>query len=113
MRANRRSLIAVLLISLGLILISGTFYWFLSSSNPAEEPISVSGQEIPYPEVPRVSLADAKAAFDLGTAVFIDARDEFSFSQGHIPEAISIPVNEIEEKSRQLNSSDWYILYCT
>lgn len=112
-RVNRQSLIAIVLMSFGAILILGTFFWFQQSSSDVEQgSVQVQG-DIPYPEIQRVSLADAKAAFDLSTAVFIDVRDEFSYQQGHIPGAQSIPLDRLTKELEKLEPSLWYITYCT
>jgi thiosulfate/3-mercaptopyruvate sulfurtransferase len=37
-----------------------------------------------------ISIADAKAMFDAGTAVFVDARSSGSYAAGHIPGSINI-----------------------
>jgi len=66
-----------------------------------------------FPEVQRVSLADAKTAFDTKTAVFVDVRDVDSYADSHIPGALSIPLAELNERLDELNRSDWIITYCT
>ena len=68
---------------------------------------------IPYPEIPRVSLEDAKAAFDSGTAVFVDVRGESSFAQSHIPGAISMTEADLPDHMDDLDRSSWIITYCT
>jgi len=101
---------------LGAVIILGSFFWFQSASNQGGVETAASQEQvadIPYPDIKRVGLADAKAAFDLGTAVFIDVRDEYSFQQGHIPNARLVPVDSILEESDQLDPTQWYILYCT
>ena len=112
-RLNRQSLTAIVLMIFGAVLILGTYFWFQKSSESQEtETVQVEG-DIPYPEIKRVGLADAKAAYDLGTAVFIDVRDEVSYEQNHIPDALSIPLDRLPQELEQLDPSDWYILYCT
>lgn len=69
--------------------------------------------ESTYPEVTRVSLADAKAAFDAKSAVFLDVRDATSFETKHIPGALSIPLAQIESRANELNKDQWIITYCT
>jgi 3-mercaptopyruvate sulfurtransferase SseA len=66
-----------------------------------------------FPEVQRVSLADAKTAFDTKTAIFVDVRDADSYADSHIPRALSIPLAELNERLDELNRSDWIITYCT
>ena len=41
-------------------------------------------------EVPRITLADAKLAFDNNTAVFVDARAPETYKEEHIKGAINI-----------------------
>lgn len=69
--------------------------------------------EDPYFEVPRVTLEEAIAAFDSGSAVFVDTRSEASYDDSHIPGAISIPVTEIESRMGDLDPDQWIITYCT
>jgi 3-mercaptopyruvate sulfurtransferase SseA len=64
-------------------------------------------------QVKRVSLADAKAAFDHGTAVFVDVRDSASYQSSHIPEALSIPLSDLTSHLDELDPSSWIITYCT
>ena len=115
-KVNRQSLVSILIMVLGAVIILGSYIWFQRASVQEEveraEAVDEGG-DIPYPEIKRVGVADAKAAFDLGTAVFIDVRDEYSFQQGHIPDTQSIPVDTILQESEQLDPSQWYILYCT
>ena len=68
---------------------------------------------IPFPEVARVTLADANNAFQNQEAVFLDVRDEGSFNVGHIPGSINIPLNQLETRLSELDPNDWIITYCT
>jgi len=67
----------------------------------------------PYPEIPRVTLEGARAAFDSGVAVIVDTRSAESFAQSHAAGAINIPVNEMEALYTQLDPNQWIIPYCT
>lgn len=42
----------------------------------------------------------------------IDVRAKESYSDGHIPEAISIPKEELVEKLSQLSTEDVHVVYC-
>src|SRR5678815_5615679 len=42
-------------------------------------------------DVPRISVVDAKKAFDDGTAVIVDARGESAYQAEHIASSINIP----------------------
>ncbi len=64
-------------------------------------------------EIPRVSLTDARTAFDSAQAVFIDVRDAEAYAAGHVPNALSIPLAEIESDPPQIDPSTWIITYCT
>jgi hypothetical protein len=84
-----------------------------STSTSISSPTSASSGEYGYPEIQRVSLEDAKAAFDAQSAVFIDVRDSSSYAESHIPGALNIPLNELPNHLSELNKSDWIITYCT
>lgn len=66
-------------------------------------------------DVPRVTVEEAKAAFDSGAAIIVDVRTTQSFVTRHIAGAISIPLTRIEDnpKSVTLDKSQWIITYCT
>ena len=101
---------------LGAAIILGSYFWFQRASKQGGVEAAAAVEQvadIPYPDIKRIGLADAKAAFDLGSAVFVDVRDEYSFQQGHIPNSRSIPLDTILQESGQLDPSQWYILYCT
>ena len=80
-------------------------------SPPRAEPenpvVEVSG------EVQRVSLEESLAAFDSGEAVFLDVRSESSYAAGHIPDALSIPLAELESRIGEIDPNQWIITYCT
>jgi rhodanese-related sulfurtransferase len=64
-------------------------------------------------QVTRVTLEDAKAAYDDGKAVFVDVRDSSSYVAGHIPGAVQMPISEMPTRSGELNPKSWIIPYCT
>ncbi len=68
---------------------------------------------IPFPEVVRIPVAEAKSRADAGGVTFIDVRDSESYSQAHIPGSLSIPLTEIETSGAQLPTGADIILYCT
>lgn len=74
---------------------------------------SAFATENPYFEVPRVELEKAKAAFDSGAAVFVDARSADAYTKSHIPGALSIPAAELESRMDELDKNQWIITYCT
>ena len=43
-------------------------------------------------DVPRVSVQDAKAELDAGTAIMVDARPAESYNQEHVTGSINVPL---------------------
>lgn len=68
---------------------------------------------IPAPEVPRIPLPEAKAKFDQGTALFVDSRSQEEFERSHIPNAISLPLSELNTQNPDLPRDAEIITYCT
>ncbi len=64
-------------------------------------------------QVERLTLADAKAAFDGNQAVFLDVRGQADYQAGHIPGAVSISINDLSARLGELDKNDWIITYCT
>lgn len=62
-------------------------------------------------------VAIAKQIFDQGKAVFVDARSEVSFEQGHIAGAVSLPVGRFQEKIQSFSElrepSTPIVTYCS
>ncbi|PYS88859.1 MAG: hypothetical protein DMF62_08750, partial [Acidobacteria bacterium] len=77
--------------------IAGLFV--IAACTDIAEPIAVSVSPTPAPtaapksdgqDAPRISLAEAKKAFDEGTATFIDTHPKATYDAGHVPGAINI-----------------------
>lgn len=75
--------------------------------------IAASAQENPTPkptpEAPRISLADAKQAFDKGSAFIIDARSTEAYKAEHIKGAVS----SMEVDQKKLPKDKTIIVYCS
>jgi 3-mercaptopyruvate sulfurtransferase SseA len=99
-------------VGLGLILIAGAALLLL---RPANEPLGVEEtvQTISPQTVPRVNLPDAKRAYESGSAIFVDVRDESSYESSHIPDALSIPLSALPDRADELDRNAWIITYCT
>jgi len=116
--AGSRPLMPLILILLGALLITGVLVWqAMRSRSTAQNPPPTATQAaqagLPFPEVSRIAPQDAKQALDEQTALFLDVRDAGSYSKGHIPGAINLPVDEIEARASELDPNQWIITYCT
>lgn len=72
-----------------------------------------AAKDIPFPSVDRISLADAKADFDAGKAVFIDTHSEQAFAAEHIAGSINVPSNKLNEKINAIPKGKKIIAYCS
>ncbi len=68
---------------------------------------------IPFPEVARISLADAKKAYDANDAVFIDTHAESQYAREHVTGAINIPSHRLEEMVNKIPKGKRIIAYCS
>lgn len=110
-KKNSRTPILIL-IGGGLLLIVAAF--MLIRQTPATAPIPEAAfEEETYPEIPRVSLEEAKTAFDLGSALFVDVRSAEAYQGNHISGAVNIPLGELESRLGELDPNQWIITYCT
>jgi len=101
-----------LLIGGGLLLLVAAILLGLQNTSTPPTPDSLSHEDT-YPEIPRVSLEDAKAAFDAGIAVFVDVRSADAYQDSHIAGSVNIPLAELELRFNELDPAQWIITYCT
>ena len=102
----------LLLIILGVILLIGALISLIYLQQ-LEKPKEVQQPNIPYPHVKRMALENAKKAFDNNNAIFIDVRGEPSYSEGHIPGALSITKDQIMDAIISFKPDSNIITYCT
>jgi hypothetical protein len=126
-QTGQRKTVALAFVALGGILLLAAGLWVafslppqaLPSSSPSAPPPTIAAEfpSAPPPagheEPPRVSLEEAKAAFDAGSAVFVDTRSSESYAASHIPGAVSIPFGETEARMQELDPARWIITYCS
>ena len=62
---------------------------------------------------PRITLADAKKAFDAGEAVFIDTRDPNNFKQEHIKGAMNVTTAMLASQYESIPKDKKIIAYCS
>jgi rhodanese-related sulfurtransferase len=64
-------------------------------------------------KAPRVSVADLKKLQASGTVTVVDVRSAESFTEGHIPGALSIPLAQVEASVARLrNAKKPLVFYC-
>ena len=85
---------------------AGLAYNAMSDSGiPLRTPRNVTASEHVnwslYLEGVRASLADAKAAYDSGTVIFLDARVSRSYAAGHIPGALNLTPHDVSTDGRK------------
>jgi hypothetical protein len=68
---------------------------------------------IPYPEVPRIALDEARSLLDTEEAILVDVRSESSYDRAHAAGAISVPESEVNNRLDELPRDQELILYCT
>jgi hypothetical protein len=117
---NSRNLI---IIGFGALIVIGALLILAPVLNPpASIPISSSRQatptelpasDVPYPDVVRVTVGNARAAQVTKQAIFVDVRDQESYARSHIAGALSIPLDVLEERLGELDKEQWIITYCT
>jgi 3-mercaptopyruvate sulfurtransferase SseA len=79
----------------------------------APQAVAPAPTEDVLPNILRVSLGNAKAAYDLKQATFVDVRDADSYANAHIAGALSIPLADLESRLKELDPNAWIITYCT
>ena len=68
-------------------------------------------EQLKLEEVPRISLKEAKGAFDRGDALFVDVRGREDYEQSHIPGAISLPLTQLFRRPEELPRDRQIIVY--
>jgi 3-mercaptopyruvate sulfurtransferase SseA len=109
-RKQKRRPIALLVIGF-LLMAAAIALWVLDpgGGSPAPTP----GANIPFPEIARTGLSEAKQAYDSGMAVFLDVRTEPEYAQSRIPGSKNIPLDELPDRLGELNPEDRYLTICT
>lgn len=114
-KQKQGNLPVLLLVTAGILLVLASVLLFQNQTSPApsQVPGSSEHEEESYPEIERVSLQKAKAAFDSGTAIFVDVRASQAYAAAHVAGSSSVPLTEIETRLAELDPNQWIITYCT
>lgn len=91
-----------------LLLLAGVATFIIVGDGTPEKSVSIENSG----EVARVSLREAITAYESSSAVFVDVRSAGSFATSNIPGSLFIPINDILERSAELDPEDWVITIC-
>ena len=83
------------------------------AANTAVAQTTDNGHENSEDKTARISLADAKKAFDGGNAVFVDTRAAQSYEAKHIKGALNIPAEEFQTRYTEVPKNKQIITYCS
>ncbi len=67
-------------------------------------------------EIKTINIETVYKLFLTGKVYFIDGRDKWDYSEGHIPNAINLPeykIDELNDQIEQLDKKNKYIVYCS
>ena len=63
-------------------------------------------------EIPEIDVQEARKALDGGNHLFVDIRDPESYTSGHIPGALHVHDENVEEFVRSADKNKAVIVYC-
>lgn len=110
-KPNKKSFQPLILILLGGTLLLGALLVGLYRPTGSQEAVSSTIQVANGSEIARILPEEAKAAFDSGEATFVDVRPQENYTESHIPGALSIPLDDLQDRMDELDQKDWIILY--
>jgi predicted sulfurtransferase len=84
----------------------------VSAATPAPTAANTHAEEH-SDDAPRISLEDAKKAFDEGNVLIIDTRAEVAYKTEHIKGAINIPADEFQTRYKEVPKNKKVIAYCS
>src|SRR5262245_47396640 len=91
-----------LIVSLLLLLLGVAFACNKSSGTAGSTSNTTATSRSADDDAPRISLADAKKAFDDGSAVFIDTRPADVYKQEHVKGSLNITKDTLEARYSEL-----------
>jgi len=84
----------------------------VASQQLAEVSVTLDAYRTRRHEFKRISLADLRARLEKGTVVLLDVRPRAEYAAGHLPHAISIPLEELERRLNELPRHRTIVAYC-
>jgi Rhodanese-like domain len=80
-------------------------------------PAIIKTAPLPVPvgtdSVRRVPVAELQEALKGGKVVVVDVRSPGDYAAGHAKGALLLPLNEIEQRSKELSKESFIVTYCT
>ena len=64
-------------------------------------------------DAPRITLADAKADFDAGRAVFVDTRSADAHKLERVKGALNVSLDDFEARYKEIPTNKKIIVYCS
>jgi predicted sulfurtransferase len=101
---------------IALAVISLSIFTACQTSAPVAEKTQTNSapkNEDPLANAPRISLADAKKAFDDGNVVFVDTRAEGQYKVEHVKGSINIPAETFQTRYAEVPRDKKIITYCS
>jgi len=83
-----------------------------AAATPTPSP-RASSTPTPSEDAPRITLEEAKKAFDEGKAFIVDARAEEAYKQEHIKGAVNIRQDTLDQHLKELPKDKTIIVYCS
>ena len=83
------------------------------TSTAATTPAAPQTPTEPADGVKRMTIEDARAAVEKGTAIIVDVRSADEYKANHIKGSISIPYAEIADRIKELPKDKTAVLYCS
>lgn len=75
--------------------------------------VAAASQNVPYPNVPRVSPEQAHMSAMSDEAVIVDVRGQEFYEAGHARGAISLPLDQLPARFSELPKDKAVLFYCT
>ena len=81
-----------------------------AAANSSAQPAQAAN---PAEEARRITVAELKQKLDAGEAVVYDTRAKTAYDQEHIKGALSMPSNEVANRTGELPKDKLIVFYCT
>jgi hypothetical protein len=117
-KANNRPWLIVAVVAALLAVVTIGFALLNDSQQTASVPGAIptvvpASQNVPYPDVARVSPENAHMGAMSGEAVLVDVRGQEFYNMGHARGAISLPLDQLPARFSELPKDKALLFYCT